>query len=87
MESITVYPELESQLAAVQPRNPTGLIVVEERIGKPYQHRRMSTVHRLICDEAKLSRGMTFTGSGTAVQPRSETQVKSIFARCPATYC
>lgn len=34
-ERISLYPELEAQLARIRPKEPTGLIVVEERTGKP----------------------------------------------------
>ena len=37
-------------------------IIVEERNGLPYTERRMSTVHRKICDKAGLPKDMTFTG-------------------------
>ena len=50
----TLYHELEAQLARVTPANPTGLIVVEDRNGEPYQHRRMSAVHRETCNAAEL---------------------------------
>ena len=56
------YPELEKQLERVRPRNATGLIVVDERTGHPYSQRRVSTVHRLICDAAGLPKEMTPTG-------------------------
>jgi hypothetical protein len=38
----------------VRPANAVGLIVVEDRNGKPYKHRRMTTVHHAICDAAEL---------------------------------
>lgn len=57
---IPLYPELEEELA----RTPRlhSRIVVEERTGQPYKERRMSTVHREICNAAGLPREMTFTG-------------------------
>lgn len=59
-QKVPLYPELEAELA-LTPR--TGvLIVVEERSGLPYTERRMSTVHREICDAAGLPKKMTFTG-------------------------
>lgn len=57
---VPLYPELEQELA----RTPRvhDRIVVEERSGQPYKHRRMSSVHREICDKAGLPKNMTFTG-------------------------
>lgn len=64
VERVSLYPELEEELAAWRAIAPTtdGRIIVEERSGQPYKERRMSTVHRAICDEAGLPKDMTFTG-------------------------
>jgi len=61
-EKLALYPELEAQLARVWKPGVSGVIVLEERNAKPYQHRRMSDVHRTICDAAGLPKKMTFTG-------------------------
>lgn len=67
-EIVELYPELEKELALSQAAAEaraaglSGPIVVEERSGKPYKHRRMSTVHREICEKAGLPKDMTFTG-------------------------
>ena len=75
-EIVMLYPELEAELvlsrAAAMERlaeagmnpdhQPAGQIIVEERSGRPYKHRRMSEVHREICDAAGLPKDMTFTG-------------------------
>lgn len=61
-ERVGLYPELEEQLALSMRAGSTGVIVVEERSGKPYAHRRMSSVHRKICNAANLPQAMTFTG-------------------------
>ncbi len=63
-ERIPLYPHLEEELArSAQVRRDGGeLIVVEERSGKPYRERRMSSVHRAICEAAGLPKDMTFTG-------------------------
>jgi integrase len=63
-EQVSLYPELEEELArsrGVVAANAT-MIVLEERTGKKYTERRMSTINRKICDEAKLPKDMTFTG-------------------------
>lgn len=59
-ERVALYPDLEEELR----RTPRAAIaiVVEERNGLPYTERRMSTVHRKICDKAGLPKDMTFTG-------------------------
>jgi hypothetical protein len=57
---VSLYPELEQELARTP--NVHRLIVVEERSGKPYTTRRMSAVHRKICEAAGLPKEMTFTG-------------------------
>jgi len=81
-ERIALYPELEEQLSRVRPAQATGLIVVEERSGKPYKHRRMSTVHRQICDAAKLPKEMKFTGfrhgGATEIGDAGEADIRSI---------
>lgn len=59
-KKVPLYPELEEELQRT-PRTAL-LIVVEERSGLPYTTRRMSTVHRAICEEAGLPKEMTFTG-------------------------
>ncbi|QUT04132.1 hypothetical protein KFK14_13380 [Sphingobium phenoxybenzoativorans] len=68
-ESAALYPELEEELEAWAAKarrgadgNLTGIIIREERNGEKYKHRRMSKVHREICDEAGLPTDMTFTG-------------------------
>ncbi len=62
-ERVPLYPELEEELARSRPvANARGPIILEERNGKRYAERRMSTIHRRICDEAKLPKEMTFTG-------------------------
>jgi hypothetical protein len=64
VERVPLYPELEEELARSRAvaKAATGPIVVEERTGKRYAERRMSTIHRRICDEAGLPTDMTFTG-------------------------
>ncbi|MCC2978827.1 hypothetical protein [Sphingomonas sp. IC4-52] len=59
-ESIRLYPDLEDELART-PRT-ADVIVVEERSGKKYKERRVSSVHRAICEKAGLPKTMTFTG-------------------------
>lgn len=83
---MVLYPELEEELA----RTPRvhDLIVVEERNGKPYTLRRMSSIHRRICEAAGLPKDMTFTGfrhggateigDSGAVDPRAITGHKLI---------
>jgi hypothetical protein len=62
-ERVPLYPELEEELARSRPAaDATGPIILEERNGKRYAERRMSTIHRRICEEAKLPKDMTFTG-------------------------
>lgn len=81
-DPFALYPELEDQLAAVRPPSPRGLIVVEERSGKPYKKRRMSTVHRKICDAAGLPKDMTFTGfrhgGATEIGDSGEVDIRPI---------
>lgn len=59
-ERVRLYPDLEDELA----RTPrvADVIVVEERSGAKYKERRMSSVHRAICEKAGLPKAMTFTG-------------------------
>ncbi|MGI4877565.1 MAG: hypothetical protein ACRYG4_08775 [Janthinobacterium lividum] len=84
--SVILYPELEDELEAT-PRRKSGTpyadrIVVEERSGKPYTLRRMSTVHRKICEEAELPKDMTFTGfrhgGATEIGESGEADVRPI---------
>ncbi|MCI1143091.1 hypothetical protein MOP88_13605 [Sphingomonas sp. WKB10] len=51
-EGVHLYPDLEAELARTPIVGDT--IVVEERSGKKYKERRMSSVHRAICDKAGL---------------------------------
>lgn len=59
-ELVSLYPDVEEELERT-PRSAL-VIVVEERNGLPYTERRMSDVHREICDKAGLPKEMTFTG-------------------------
>lgn len=59
-ETDYLYPELECELSHLG--GGSGIIVREERNGRPYAERRVSTVHRLICDAAGLPKEMKFTG-------------------------
>jgi hypothetical protein len=82
-ERLLLYPELEEWLELVRPSgDATGPIVVEERSGKPYKHRRMSTVHRAICEAAGLPKDMTPTGfrhgGATEIGDAGETDIRSI---------
>lgn len=82
-ERLLLYPELEERLACVRPpEGASGPIVTEERTGKPYKHRRMSTVHRTICEAAELPKDMTFTGfrhgGATEIGDAGETDIRSI---------
>lgn len=75
--------EPEARLAAVRPSaNPTDPIVIDERTGKPYMHRRINTVHRRICDAGGLPKAMTFTGfrhgGATEVGDAGETDLRSL---------
>lgn len=60
--SAVLYPELEEELERAWRDDQDGLIIVEERNGRPYPPRRMSTVHRQICDAVGLPKDLTFTG-------------------------
>ncbi|WP_267386502.1 hypothetical protein [Sphingomonas sp. GC_Shp_3] len=64
VEHVALYPELEEELARSRAaaKAITGPIVVEERNGQRYAERRMSSVHRRICEAAGLPKDMTFTG-------------------------
>lgn len=81
-ERLPLYPELEEQLARARPENASGVIVIEERNKEPYKHRRMSTIHRFICDAAGLPRKMTFTGfrhgGATEIGDAGEADIRSI---------
>lgn len=57
---VALYPELEAELKRTE--RQSMLIIVEERSGLPYTERRMSNVHRAICNKAGLPKKMTFTG-------------------------
>lgn len=59
-ELVRLYPDLEDELERT-PRT-ASVIVVEERSGEKYKERRMSSVHRAICERAGLPKDMTFTG-------------------------
>lgn len=77
-----LYPELEEELARLRKDGATGLVVTEERNGLPYKHRRMSQVHRMICDEAKLPKELRFTsfrhGGATELGDAGEADIRSI---------
>ncbi len=65
VERVRLYPELEDELARSRDAagaDASGPIVVEERNGKRYAERRMSSVHRKICDALGFPKDMTFTG-------------------------
>lgn len=74
-EIVALYPELEEEISLLSAQilakramsdeegiTLSGPIIVEERSGRPYKHRRMATVHREICEKAGLPKDMTFTG-------------------------
>ena len=68
-EAVPLYPDLEDELRTLMERaaqddygQPTGAMILDDRTGKPFDPRWMSTVHRRICDKAKLPKQMTFTG-------------------------
>lgn len=77
-----LYPELEGELARMDDQDHDGLIVVEERNGLPYKHRRMSQVHRQICDAANLPKDLRFTsfrhGGATELGDAGEADIRSI---------
>lgn len=59
-ESVALYPDLEAELDLTERKGL--LIVLEERNNLPYTTRRMSDIHRKICEKAGLPKNMTFTG-------------------------
>ncbi|WP_417615392.1 tyrosine-type recombinase/integrase [Parasphingorhabdus sp.] len=59
-EIVSLYPDLEAELDRTDRKGL--LIVLEERNGLPYTTRRMSDIHRKICEKAGLPKDMTFTG-------------------------
>lgn len=68
-ETVALYPDLEAELLELRGRaskdefgQPIGQIILDERTGKPFEPRWMSTVHRRICEKAGLPKAMTFTG-------------------------
>lgn len=62
-DHVPLYPGLEDEPARSRPAaGASGPIILEERNGKLYSGRHMSTNHRRICDAAKLPKEMTFTG-------------------------
>lgn len=77
-----LYPELEEELALMTAPSRDRLIVVEERNGQPYKHRRMSQVHRQICDAANLPKALKFTsfrhGGATELGDAGEADIRSI---------
>lgn len=77
-----LYPELEEELARLGQKDAAGLIVTEERNGLPYKHRRMSQVHRQICDQAELPKDLRFTsfrhGGATELGDAGEADIRSI---------
>ncbi|RYG88332.1 MAG: hypothetical protein EON59_04770 [Alphaproteobacteria bacterium] len=82
-EVLLLYPELEERLARVKPAETArGLMILEERTGKPYKERRMSTVHRKICDAAGLPKAATFTGfrhgGATEIGDSGESDIRPI---------
>lgn len=81
-ETVALYPELEQEPARSAKGGPADLIVREERSGLPYKHRRMSSVHRQICDAAGLPKTMTFTGfrhgGATEIGDAGEADIRPI---------
>ncbi|HEY0013224.1 MAG TPA: tyrosine-type recombinase/integrase [Allosphingosinicella sp.] len=81
-EAVVLYPELEDELARSQKGEPDDLIVREERSGRAYKHRRMSSVHREICAAAGLPKSMTFTGfrhgGATEIGDSGEADIRPI---------
>lgn len=81
-DRMNLYPELEEELARLGKPGATGLIVTEERNGLPYKHRRMSQIHRLICDKAELPKDLRFTsfryGGATELGDSGEADIRSI---------
>lgn len=81
-DAVALYPELEEELRRTRAVSVDGLIVTEERNGAPYTPRRMSGVHRLICDAASLPKDLTFTsfrhGGLTEIGDAGETDMRAI---------
>jgi len=81
-DCVPLYPELEEELARTGHGEPGGLIVREDRNGQPYKHRRMSSVHRAICEAAGLPKKMTFTGfrhgGATEIGDSGEADIRPI---------
>jgi hypothetical protein len=81
-DGLVLYPELEEELARTDHGEPDDLIVREERNGQPYKHRRMSSVHRAICEATGLPKKMTFTGfrhgGATEIGDAGETDIRAI---------
>ena len=88
-EDVALYPDLEAELLDLRERavkdefgQPMGQIIVDERTGKAFTPRYMSTVHRKICDKAGLPKAMTFTGFRhggiTEIGDAGETDVRPI---------
>lgn len=81
-ERIHLYPELEDELSRLQERGDDDLIVTEERNGLPYKPRRMSDVHRTICNHVGLPKDLTFTsfrhGGATELGDAGEADIRSI---------
>jgi hypothetical protein len=81
-DRVALYPELEEELVRTRHDEPADLIVREDRNGQPYKHRRMSSVHRAICETAGLPKKMTFTGfrhgGATEIGDAGETDIRAI---------
>lgn len=88
-ETVALYPDLEAELMALREHaardefdQPTGAMILDQRNGKPFDPRWMSTVHRRICDKAGLPKQMTFTGFRhggiTEIGDAGETDVRPI---------
>ncbi|MES2289331.1 MAG: tyrosine-type recombinase/integrase [Pseudomonadota bacterium] len=79
-QTVALYPDLEEELGRT-PRT-ADLIVVEERSGLPYKKRRVSNVHREICNAAGLPTDMKFTGfrhgAATELGDAGETDMRPI---------
>ena len=63
-ETISLYPELEEELArsAAHRSNEHDLIVFDKRTGQPFTLDRQQKLHKMIRDKAALPKEMTFTG-------------------------
>lgn len=81
IDPLALYPELEEELSRLH-QGTTGLIITEERNGRPYKHRRMSQVHRQICEAGQLPKNLTFTGfrhgGATELGDSGEADIRSI---------